>query len=81
MKKIVKIVLFVSGGILALLLYLQQQQIISVNMGKLEESSNFIFTSVVSTFDKMTQIGDTNFLGVELVGGLSVGFAVGFSKG
>jgi len=43
-KKIVKILMFVAGGIVGLLLYLQQQQIISVNMEKLETSSTAILT-------------------------------------
>ncbi len=43
-KKIIKILMFVAGGILGLLLYLQQQQIISVNMEKLETSSASILT-------------------------------------
>ena len=41
LKKIVKILMFVAGGIVGLLLYLQQQQIISVNIEKLETSSTW----------------------------------------
>ena len=48
-KKIIKILMFVAGGIAAFLLYLQQQQIISMNLDKLEESSNFIFTFILSS--------------------------------
>jgi len=34
LKKIIKILMFVAGGIVALLLYLQQQQVISVDLIK-----------------------------------------------
>jgi len=81
LKKIIKILMFVGGGIVALLLYIQQQQIISVNIQKLEDSSTFILTSVVSSFDKMTQFGDISSLGIPLAGGLSAGLAIGLIKG
>ena len=81
LKKIIKILMFVTGGIVALLLYLQQQQLISVDVDKMEASSTFIFNSVASSFDKMTQTGDMATLGIPLAGGLSAGLAIGFLKG
>jgi len=81
LKKIIKILMFGTGGIVALLLYLQQQQVISVDVEKLEASSTFIFNSVASSFDKMTQTGDNSTLGISLAGGLSAGLAIGFVKG
>jgi uncharacterized membrane protein (Fun14 family) len=57
-KKTLKILMFVTGGIIALLLYLQQQQVVSVNVEKMGASSSFIFNLVASSFDKMTQSGD-----------------------
>jgi uncharacterized membrane protein (Fun14 family) len=80
-KKIIKILMFLVGGIVGLLLYLQQQQIISVNLDKLEQSSTFIFTSMLSSFDSVTQIGDTSYLGIPLAGSLSAGLAVGLMRG
>ena len=80
-KKIIKILMFVAGGVAVLLLYLQQQQIISVSTEKLEDSLTFNFTSLVSLFDNITQIGDTTSLGIPLVGSLSAGFAIGLIKG
>lgn len=80
-KKIIKILLFVVGGIIGLLLYLQQQQIISVNMENLEDSSTFIFTSITSSFDKMTQLGDATSLGIPLSASITVGFTLGLVKG
>jgi uncharacterized membrane protein (Fun14 family) len=81
LKKIIKILMFVAGGIVALLLYLQQQQVVSVNVEKMEASSTFIFNLVASSFDKMTQSGDMATLGIPLAGGLSAGLAIGFVKG
>jgi uncharacterized membrane protein (Fun14 family) len=81
LKKIIKILMFIAGGIVALLLYLQQQQVISVDVEKMEASSAFIFNSVVSSFDKITQTGDMATLGIPLAGGLSAGLAIGFVKG
>jgi len=80
-KKIIKILMFVTGGIVGLLLYLQQQEIISINIQKLESSSDFILTLLSSSIDNLSQIGDTASLGIPLVGGLSAGVAIGFSKG
>ena len=80
-KKIIKILMFVIGGIVGLLLYLQQQQITSINLDKLEESSNYIFTSILSSFNNVTQFGDTTFLGIPMVGSISAGFAIGLLKG
>jgi len=80
LKKIIKILMFVGGGIVALLLYIQQQQIISVNIQKLEDSSTFILTSVVSSFDKMTQFGDISSLGIPLTASIAAGFTVALAK-
>ena len=80
-KKVIKILMFVVGGLVGLLLYLQQQEIISINIQKLESSSDFILTLLSSSIDNLSQIGDTASLGIPLVGGLSAGVAIGFSKG
>lgn len=79
-KKIVKILMFVAGGIVGLLLYLQQQQIISVNLEKLETSSMAILTSLASTFDKMTQVGDFTSIGIPLTASIAAGFTVALAK-
>jgi len=79
-KKIVKILMFVAGGIVGLLLYLQQQQIISVNLEKLETSSMAILTSLASTFDKMTQIGYFTSIGIPLTASIAAGFTVALAK-
>ena len=73
--------MFAAGGIVGLLLYLQQQQIISVNIVKLEALSSFIITSFACSFHNMTQLGDATSLGIPLAGGLSAGLAIGLMKG
>jgi len=80
LKKIIKILMFVAGGIVGLLLYLQQQQIISVNIVKLETSSTAILTSLASTFDKMTQVGDFTSIGIPLTASIAAGFTVALVK-
>lgn len=72
--------MFLAGGIVALLLYLQQQGIISMNIEKLENSLTFIVSSFASPFGNITYINDTN-LGIPIVGGLSAGLVLGFVKG
>jgi len=79
-KKIIKILMFVTGGIIALFLYLQQQQIISANMEKLEGASTYMLSSVASSLDSMTQIGDTTSLGIPLTASVTAGFTLGFIK-
>ena len=79
-KKVIKILMFVTGGIVGLLLYLQQQQIISVNIERLEGSSTFILTTLSSSFDKMTQIGDISSLGIPLTASIAAGFTVALAK-
>ena len=81
LKKIIKILTFVAGGMVVLLLYLQQQHVISVDIDKMQASSTFILNSVASSFDKVTQAGDTASLGIPLAGGLSAGLAIGLMKG
>jgi hypothetical protein len=73
--------MFVAGAIAGLLLYLQQQQIMSINMEKLQELSAFIITAAASFFDKTFQFGDATALGIPLIGGISAGLAIGLTRG
>jgi uncharacterized membrane protein (Fun14 family) len=79
-KKLIKILMFVAGGIVGLLLFLQQQQIISVNIESLEGSLTFILTTLSSSFDKMTRIGDMSSLGIPLAASIAAGFTVALAK-
>jgi uncharacterized membrane protein (Fun14 family) len=55
-KKIVKILMFVAGGIVSLMLYLQQQQIISVNMEKLGTSSTQYLQHLLPLLTKLRKL-------------------------
>jgi uncharacterized membrane protein (Fun14 family) len=79
-KKVMKIILFITGGIIGLLLYLQQQQIILVNTERLEHSSTFILTSITSSFDTISQVGNITSFGIPLTVSFTAGFTVGFMK-
>ena len=79
-KKVIKILMFVAGGIVGLLLYLQQQQIISLNIERLEGSSTILLSNLFSSFDKITQIGDISSLGIPLAASIAAGFTVALVK-
>ena len=79
-KKVIKILMFVVGGIVGLLLYLQQQQIISVNIERLEDSLTLVLTTLSSSFDKITQTGDISSLGIPLTASIAAGFTVALAK-
>ena len=81
LKKIIKIIMFVTGGIIALLLYLQQQQIVSINTDKIEDSSALVLTFITSSFDSMTQIDNSaHSFGIPLTASLAVGFTLGLIR-
>jgi uncharacterized membrane protein (Fun14 family) len=79
-KKAIKILLFVTGGIVGLLLYLQQQQIISVDQGKLEGSLTFVLINLFTPFGKITQTGDISSLGIPLTASMVAGFTLALAK-
>jgi uncharacterized membrane protein (Fun14 family) len=79
-KKVIKILMFIAGGIVGLLLYLQQQQIISLNIERLEGSSTVILTTLSSSFGKMTQNGDMSSLGIPLAASIAAGFTIALAK-
>ena len=79
-KKVIKVIMFITGGIVALLLFLQYNQIISVNMDRLQDSSTSILNSVAFSFDKMAQMGDAISLGIPITASLTAGFTVGFMR-
>jgi uncharacterized membrane protein (Fun14 family) len=72
--------MFVAGGIVALLLYLQQQQVISVDQRRLEVSLTLVLTTLSSSFDKITQAGDFSSLGIPLTASMKAGFTLALVK-
>jgi uncharacterized membrane protein (Fun14 family) len=80
-KKVIKILMFVADGIVALLLYLQHQEIITVDQGRLEGSLTLVLTNLSSSFGKITQTGDISSLGIPLTASMAAGFALALAKG
>jgi uncharacterized membrane protein (Fun14 family) len=49
LRRILKLLMFIIGGILALLLFLQHQEIIAINVTKLQTYTEGIFASILNT--------------------------------
>jgi uncharacterized membrane protein (Fun14 family) len=73
-KKIIKILMFVLGGILALLMYLQYQGIINVDKSVIAANTTKIFPS-----DNDPSIIGNN-LGIPLAGSIASGFMLGITR-
>ena len=86
-KKIIKVLMFVFGGILALLMYLQSQGIIDVNIhvDKVQSSLKSLIdtiavniTNIFPTEGNPSVIG--NNLGIPLTGTVASGFILGITR-
>jgi uncharacterized membrane protein (Fun14 family) len=86
-KKIIKILMFVFGGILALLMYLQSQGMINVevNVDKIQSYVAAIVntiaantTNIFLTDSNSSIIGNT--LGIPLTGTIATGFMLGLTR-
>jgi uncharacterized membrane protein (Fun14 family) len=86
-KKIVKILMFVLGGILALLIYMQSKGIINVevNVNKIQSSTvdviNTISANTAAIFptDNSPSILDSS-LGIPVSGSVTAGFMLGITR-
>ena len=67
-RKILRILTFVIGGIVALLVYLQTQEIITINITKLQTYTDGIFTSIanVTTTSQIPIVSTIEHLGILL---------------
>ena len=87
-KKIIKILMFVFGGILALLMYLQSQGMISVevNADKIQSSAEAIVSTIVANTTTKAFPTDSNSstvgnnLGIPLTGSIAAGFILGITR-
>ena len=85
-KKIIKILMFIFGGILALLMYLQSQGIISVevNTDKIQSSVEALGTIVANTTSIIPSDSNSSIvgssLGIPLTGSIASGFMLGISR-
>jgi uncharacterized membrane protein (Fun14 family) len=82
-RKIIKIILFAVGGLLALLMYLQYQGLITVNMAKIESyTDGIVNTLLLSNSESWNHIlpSDAANLGFPLTSSMAVGFTAGFLR-
>jgi uncharacterized membrane protein (Fun14 family) len=81
-KKVIKLVIIVSGSILGLMMYLQAQGFLSLHWdkisGALETGATSVSNSVI-TGEAGNQILST--FGIPMGSGIAVGFIFGFSRG
>ena len=77
-KKVIKILMFIFGGIITLLLLLQYQGMITINMSKLESSASWLMNSLSSL--QLSNSINVDILTAPLTGSISAGFILGFLK-
>jgi uncharacterized membrane protein (Fun14 family) len=85
-KKVIKILMFVLGGILALVMYLQSQDIIDENikLDKLPSSAETIIntaanTTAIFSSENNLSIVESN-LGILVGGSVTAGFVIGIAR-
>jgi uncharacterized membrane protein (Fun14 family) len=82
LKKVVNLIAVVVGLFIAGLVYLQYQQIVSVNWGKIESTITGLANAITNTFNNYNlESLATTILGIPLTSGMSAGFAIGFMRG
>jgi uncharacterized membrane protein (Fun14 family) len=85
-KKIIKILMFVFGGILALLMYLQSQGMISVevNTYKIQSSIEALVSTIAAnTTNVFPSDGNSivgSNLGIPITGSIASGFMLGITR-
>jgi uncharacterized membrane protein (Fun14 family) len=75
--------LFALGGILALLMYLQYQGLITINMPKIQSYTDGIVNTLLSNsaeaWNHIIPLGAAN-VGIPLTNSMAVGFTAGFLR-
>ena len=89
-KKVIKILMFVFGGILALLIYLQSQGMISVdvdiNVDKIQSSAETVINTIAANTTDIFPTDNNNpstignNLGIPLTGSAMAGFMLGITR-
>lgn len=72
--------MFVFGGIISLLLYLQYQGIVSINADKMESLSEWLLNFGSSLVHQLSNVNTSSSLGLPLTASMSAGFVLGFIK-
>ena len=81
-KRIFKILAVIVGLFLGALIYLQSQNLVSINGDKLQAMTQSTVTLLAHTLTDPSQISlISGNLGIPLTGGLAAGFAFGVMKG
>jgi uncharacterized membrane protein (Fun14 family) len=82
LRRIIEILMLINGGILALLLYLQSQEIIAINMAKLQSYSDAMFASIAnfSSANHLPLISTMDNFGIPLTSSVSAGFISGIIR-
>jgi uncharacterized membrane protein (Fun14 family) len=86
-KKIIKILMFVFGGVLALLMYLQSRGMINVeiNTDKIQSSIEALVSTIVANTTNIPPSDNNssivgNNLGIPLTGSIASGFILGITR-
>jgi uncharacterized membrane protein (Fun14 family) len=81
-KKVMKILAVVAGAFFTALIYLESQNIISINWDKLQTTSQGALTTLTNAVNVIPVLSTTSTnLAIPLTGSMAMGFAVGFMKG
>lgn len=81
-KRVLKILAVVGGLFFGVLVYLQSQNIISINWDKLQPISESSLSFVANSIFNTQQIPlITGNMGIPLTGGITAGLVLGLSKG
>lgn len=73
-RKIIKVLMFILGGIIVLLLFLQNQDIILINRNKLDYSLMSLTLYLTNAFDRIPQ---SDSLTIPVTASASAGFIIG----
>jgi uncharacterized membrane protein (Fun14 family) len=86
-KKIIKVLMFVFGGILALLMYLQSQGMLNVevNMDKIQSSADAAINAISTNLAQMSPTDSNPYfidsnLGIPFTGSIASGFMLGVTR-
>ena len=72
--------MFITGGILALLVYLQTQQILTINITKLQNYTDGIVNWITSTGGQIPAMATMEHLGIPLSSSVTAGFLLGMTR-
>jgi uncharacterized membrane protein (Fun14 family) len=82
LKKVIKLAAVVVGLFLGALIYLQSQNILNINWNNLQSLLAITLSTMGNSITNTGEISNImGNVGIPLIGSLSAGFVIGFSKG